>query len=242
MTKKLIANLKMNMQIEDVKGYIKKVENFCYGNVDIIICPSYVHIPFFANKQFSLGSQNVSVHTKGAYTSEVSASQLKELGVKYSIIGHSECRAHFNETNDIINTKIKNCFIDRIIPIVCIGEGKQDKLLGKTEQVLRREILDIFKNLNREDLDNLIIAYEPVWAIGSGTMPSPKEIEKTIDFIKNLFYSAYKINVDVVYGGSINSKNIIDLENIPNCDGFLIGNSAGNIDELIKIISILSNS
>ena len=77
MTKKLVANLKMNMQIEDIKDYIKKIENYCYGNIEIIICPSYIHIPFFANKQFSLGSQNVSVHTKGAYTAEVSSNQLK---------------------------------------------------------------------------------------------------------------------------------------------------------------------
>ena len=242
MTKKLVANLKMNMQIEDIKDYIKKIENYCYGNIEIIICPSYIHIPFFANRQFSLGSQNVSVHTKGAYTAEVSSNQLKEVGVKYSLIGHSECRKNFNETSEIINTKIKNCFMDRIIPIVCIGESRQDKLFGRTEQFLRREILEIFKNLNRENLNNLIIAYEPVWAIGSGDVPNIKEIEKIIDFIKNLFYSAYKINIEVIYGGSINSKNILELNNIQNCDGFLIGNAACNIDEVIKIINVLNNS
>ncbi len=242
MGKKLIANLKMNMQIEDIKDYIKNIENYCYGNIDIIICPSYIHIPFFANRQFKLGSQNVSVHEKGAYTGEVSSSQLKEVGVKYCIVGHKELRNNFGDTTDIINSKIKNCFSDRIIPIVCIGEDKQDKLMGSKKQVLRREILDIFKDLNREDMNNLIIAYEPLWAVGSGMMPSSEEISDTIDFIKNLFYSAYKINVDVLYGGSINSKNLHDILSVENCDGFLVGNSSSNIDEMIKIINMINNS
>ena len=242
MKKMLIANLKMNLQIEDIKSYIYKLENYCYGNLEIVVCPSYIHIPFFANKQFYLGAQDVSIHEKGPFTSEVSANQLKEVGVKYAIVGHSEVRKNFGVNNNMINIKIKNCFSDRIIPIVCIGESKQEKLLGNTEQILRREILDIFKNLDRDDMHNLVIAYEPTWSIGTGIIPTPNEIESRIAFIKNLFYSAYKIDVRVLYGGSVNLKNIFELINIKNCDGFLLGNCAANIDELINIINIINES
>ena len=240
--KKIIANLKMNMQIDEVKNYIKKIESVCYGNIEVVICPSYVHIPFFINKQFEVGSQDVSKHTKGAYTSEISASQLKEMNVLYSIIGHSEVRANFNETFDTINTKIKNCFVEGIRPIVCVGESKQEKLFGRSEQVLRREILEIFKDLDRNDMENIIIAYEPLWAIGTGELPNIGEIENIIAYIKNLFYSAFKINVEVLYGGSVTAKNIIELEKISNCDGFLVGNASCNADSLSKIITTINNS
>lgn len=241
MRKKVIANLKMNMQIDEIRNYINQLDNYNNQNTEVIICPSYIHIPFFTNKSFAIGSQNISVHTKGPYTSEVSSGQLKELGIKYAILGHSEVRSNFNETTDIINTKIKNCFDDRIIPIVCIGESKKEKMLGQSEQVIRREILDIFKNLNKENLNNLIIAYEPIWAIGTGDIPNIHEMEKTIEYIKNLFYSAYKVDVLVLYGGSVNSKNITQLNKVSNCDGFLIGNASCNIDELIEILNKLNN-
>lgn len=242
MNKLIVANFKMNMSLQDVAQYISYMDNYNLKSKNIIVCPTSIYIPYFNNENFIVGAQDVSIYKNGAYTGDVSASQLKSSNIKYSIVGHSERKKYYNESDLIIHEKIKNCLENNITPIVCIGESKEEKLMQKTEQVLRRSILDLFKGLEKDDLSNIIIAYEPIWAIGTGIIPTPLEIVETISFIKDIIKSAFKVEIKVLYGGSVSAKNIDMLKNINVIDGFLIGGASNNPEEFLKIINILETT
>ena len=243
MSKLIVANLKMNMTLQDVAQYIQYINNIDFNpkQNEIIICPSYIYIPYLnSNIKFKVGSQDVSVNDKGSFTGEVSASQLKSEKVKYSLVGHSDRRKNFGETENIINKKIRQCINNNIKPIVCIGESKEERLMMKTEQVLRRSILDLFKDFNKEELSDVIIAYEPVWSIGTGITPTINEIEETAYYIKDLVKSAYKVDIRVLYGGSISLSDIHKFVNINNIDGYLIGGASMDAEEFSKIVEFIN--
>ena len=244
MSKLIVGNFKMNMSLQDIAQYMQYINannNFNMNQNEIVICPSYIYIPYLNNNpKFKVGVQDVSINELGAFTGEVSAMQLKGLNVKYSILGHSERRKYFNETENIINKKIRQCLNNNIKPIVCIGENKEEKLMMKTEQVLRRSILDLLRDFNKEELSNIIIAYEPIWAIGTGVPPTKKEIEDTAYYIKDLIKSAYKVDLKVLYGGSVSLNNIDTFININNIDGYLIGGSSIDAEEFSKIVQFIN--
>ena len=162
------------------------------------------------------------------------------MNVKYSILGHSERRMNFRETENIINKKIRQCVDNNIKPIVCIGESKEERLMMKTEQILRRSILDLFRGFTKEQLSDIIVAYEPIWAIGSGITPTPKEIEETAYYIKDLVRSAYKVDIRVLYGGSINLSDMHKFIGLNNIDGYLIGGASIDVEEFSKIVELIS--
>ena len=175
MSKIIIGNLKMNMTLQDIGKYIKYINNSSFNpnQNEVIICPSYIYIPYFVNNlNLKIGAQDVSTKEKGPFTGEVSALQLKSIGVSYAILGHSERRKNFNENDEIVNKKIRQCINNNIKPIICIGESKEERLMFKTEQVLRRNILDLLKDFNKDELNDIIIAYEPIWSIGTGIIPT----------------------------------------------------------------------
>jgi len=233
----------MNMTLQDIAQYIRYINsiNFNPNKNEVVICPSYIYIPYLNNNpKFKVGSQDVSVNEKGAYTGEVSALQLKSENVKYCILGHSERRKNFGENENIINKKIRQCIDNNIKPIVCIGESKEERLMMKTEQILRRSILDLLRNFNKDELNNIIIAYEPVWAIGTGITPTPNEIEETAYYIKDLVRSAYKVDIKVLYGGSINLKDMHKFIGLSNIDGYLIGGASIDAEEFTKIIELIN--
>lgn len=243
MSKLIVGNLKMNMTLQDIAQYINYINNTSFNpNLnEVVICPSYIYIPYLNNNpKFKVGSQDVSINDNGSYTGEVSAFQLKSENVKYSILGHSDRRKNFGENENIINKKIRQCINNNIKPIVCIGESKEERLMMKTEQVLRRSILDLLRNFNKEELSDVIIAYEPVWAIGTGITPTVKEIEETAFYIKDLVRSAYKVDIKVLYGGSINFKDIDKFNGINNIDGYLMGGSSIDVSEFSKIIEFIN--
>lgn len=243
MSKLIVANLKMNMTLQDIAQYIQYINNIDFNpkQNEIVICPSYIYIPYLNNNiKFKVGSQDVSINDKGPFTGEVSASQLKSEKVKYSLVGHSERRKNFGETENIINKKIRQCINNNIKPIVCIGESKEERLMMKTEQVLRRSILDLFKDFNKEELSDVIIAYEPVWSIGTGITPTINEIEETAYYIKDLVKSAYKVDIKVLYGGSISLSDIHKFVNINNIDGYLIGGASMDAEEFSKIVEFIN--
>jgi len=243
MSKLIVGNFKMNMTLQDIAQYIRYINsiNFNPNKNEVVICPSYIYIPYLNNNpKFKVGSQDVSINEKGAYTGEVSAMQLKELNTKYSILGHSDRRKCFGETENIINKKIKQCINNNIKPIVCIGESKEERLMMKTEQVLRRSILDLLRNFNKEELNDVIIAYEPIWAIGTGIIPTIKEIEETAYYIKDLVRSAYKVDIKVLYGGSVNLKDMDKFIGLANVDGYLIGGASIDAEEFAKIVELIS--
>lgn len=238
MKKLVVGNLKANLLMTDIGDYIFNINTNLSDNHNIVICPSYIHIPFFASEKFVLGAQDVSIYDNGSYTGEITSEQLKLSNVKYVIIGHSERRELFDEKENIIKLKLKQCFKNNLIPILCVGETKEDKLSNRTTQILRRTLLETLNGFSKEDLSKLVIAYEPIWSIGTGITPTIKEIEETISFIKDIIRSAYKVDVKVLYGGSVKEENIYKIKEVSNLDGLLIGGASNNAITFSKIVDI----
>lgn len=231
--KLIVANIKMNMKFGELANYLNHLKTINKKN--IVICPSYIYIPYFLNYDFSVGSQNVCAYEDGGYTGEVSAKQLASIGVKYTIIGHSERRIKLKEDNLEINKKIKSSLDSNLKVILCIGETLEESKLLKKDIVLKRQIRDALFNV--KDLSDIVIAYEPVWSIGTNKIPEKEDLKHTIKYIKELVKDMYKTNIKVIYGGSINENNITALESIKELDGFLIGSASINPSQFIEIIN-----
>ena len=222
----LAANFKMNLTLNEINEYIDKIKDI--DNKNIVLIPSNIYIPYFLNKKFSVGVQDAYYLDNGAFTGEVSAKQISSLCVNYAIIGHSERRMYFNETNDILNKKILSCESNGLKVIYCIGETKEERESNKTKEVLLKQLDEGLKGASE-----VIIAYEPRWAIGTNVTPTNEEIEDIISFIKS------KYNYKVLYGGSTNDKNIASLNTISNVDGFLVGGASLDYDKFKKMIEIV---
>jgi len=230
--KLIVGNIKMNMRFGEIPNYISYFRNI--KNNNLIICPSFIYIPYFLNYNFHVGSQNVCIEEDGGYTGEISANQLHSIGVKYTIIGHSERRIKLKETDVEINKKIKSSLKSNLKVILCVGETQEEKEQLKKDIVLKRQIRNALFGI--DDISNIIIAYEPVWSVGTNKLPDNTELIKSVLYIKDLVYSMYKKNIKVIYGGSINEKNIENLNSIKELDGFLIGSASINPSRFIEII------
>ncbi|MGI6324968.1 MAG: triose-phosphate isomerase [Bacilli bacterium] len=236
MKKLIVANLKMNLTLEEANDYLDIIKKNIIDQLEIIICPSFPFLPLFKNKDYKLGAQNCYYLDKGSYTGEVSPLQLKTIGVSYIIVGHSERRIYFKENNELINDKLKAILKHNIKPILCIGETMEERLLHKTFIVLKKQLNEALKDIESDMLTDIVIAYEPVWAIGSGKTPTSQEIAEVINYIKDLIKKEYKIdNIIVLYGGSVNLKNIKAITNI--ADGVLIGSASVDADNFINMIN-----
>ena len=242
--KPLIAgNWKMNMTAESGKKLIKEliplVKN---ASCDVALCVPAILIPTMAKavkgSKIKLGAQNVHWAESGAYTGEISCGQLKEYGVKYAIIGHSERRQYFGETDESVNKRALAALANGITPIVCVGETLEERESGTTEKVLNRQLTDGLNGI--EDITKVVIAYEPVWAIGTGKTATPGQAEETIAYIRKklgkLFDKRSANKVIIQYGGSMNAKNCFDLMDQPDIDGGLIG-GASLTTEFAKVVN-----
>lgn len=234
--KLIVGNIKMNMKFGEIPNYINHFKTI--KNKNVVICPSFIYIPYFLNYDFTVGSQNVCAYEDGGYTGEVSAKQLASIGVKYTIVGHSERRLKLNESNLEINKKVKNALDSKLKVILCIGETLEESKLLRKEIVLKRQIRDALFDI--EDLSNVVIAYEPVWSIGTNKIPKKEDLIYTIEYIKQLVKDLYKTNIKVIYGGSINEKSIESIKDIEELDGYLIGSASINPIEFIEIINKIS--
>jgi len=209
---------------------------------DFVLLPSIQSIFYIKNKLnnkfLNFGSQDCSQFSLGAYTGDISASMIKELGCKYVLIGHSERRTIYNESNTILAKKIQNAFLNNLKVIFCVGENLNDYKSLKTKKIINFQLTNIFnKGVN---FKNLIIAYEPVWAIGSNKTPSLEEIEKVHEYIKSLFYKKYKVeNICVIYGGSVNLNNSKAIFSVSNVDGGLIGGASLKAGDFKRIYDTL---
>ena len=222
----IALNNKCNLGKEEFIDYTDKLDSLETNNT-LIVCPTSLNIPMFNNYRIKLGSQNVSTNDYGAYTGEICAKQLKSYGVKYCIVGHSERRTYQKETNEEINEKLKRLLENDIIPILCIGETLDERKANKQEEVIKKEITEGLANLNEEEKSKIIIAYEPIWSIGTGLIPNNQEITDIIKLIKKLLP-----NNKVLYGGSANEENISTLKEIKEIDGYLLGGLSLKIDKL----------
>ena len=205
---------------------------------DFVILPSTQSIYYIRqklnNKFVKFGAQDCSQFALGAYTGDISAHMIRELGCKYVLIGHSERRAIYNEKKEILVKKIQNAFTNKLKVIYCVGENYDDYKKSKTKNIIDFQLSNIFnKKLNFKDL---VIAYEPVWAIGTNKTPSLEEIKKVHTYIKSTFYKKYKIeNICVIYGGSVNLNNSKAIFSISNVDGGLIGGASLKANDFKKI-------
>ena len=233
MTNKLVvANFKMSMDTSDVNNYLKDIATL--DNKNVVICPTSIYLPYFLKKKFEVGLQNVYKEDLGAYTGEISPKQAYSIGVRYVILGHSERRQYFKETNEFVNEKIKACLKDNLKVILCIGETKEERDLLKTKRILKKQIVSCLKDL--KSIQNVVIAYEPIWSIGTNITPTNAEIEDAITFIKDVVWELFEAKIKVLYGGSVNENNIKSLNSINNVDGFLVGGASTNYSKFKKII------
>jgi len=237
-----IANWKMYGDLKSIKTLnkvIKFTKSYKNNKYKLVYCPPFTLLSSFSNKlrktNIDIGAQNCH-HSEnyGAFTGSINSKMLKNIGANYIIIGHSENRTE-GETNKLINKKIKNVLKNKIKVIFCIGETLTERKNKKTYRVLTNQILSGLKNINK--LSNIIIAYEPVWSIGTGIIPNSKELLKNINFIKSLIKTKLKYkSPKILYGGSVNQKNISDLKKIAIIDGFLIGGASQNAKKFIDIV------
>tara|TARA_Y100000590_G_scaffold350610_1_gene402548 strand:- start:3963 stop:4712 length:750 start_codon:yes stop_codon:yes gene_type:complete len=242
-----IANWKMNHPISEAKIYISDWQNKELNNSPIktIFCPSFTEL-FIISEMLKaspseLGAQNVFYDSCGAFTGEVSCNMLKEVDCKWVIIGHSERRHIMGESNNIINRKMNRVISDGLYPILCVGESKKERNDGRTDIILKEQLELALNNIDRLKLINLIIAYEPVWAIGSGVNANPEEIQSAHSVIRNYITN---IGIDgnsisIVYGGSVSVNNASSLSKIDGVDGFLIGGASLEVDNFYSIYKTL---
>ncbi len=234
--KLVVGNQKTYLNRDQVLDFIEKTSSHDCSNT--IICPSYIFIDMFLEKsRYMVGAQNVSEKDNGATTGEISAEQLNSLGVSYSIVGHSERREYQHENGEILYNKIVKLLEHNITPIFCVGERLDEKEKSLTKDIVGNEILEIYDKLDPELIERIIIAYEPIWAIGTGLTPTNEEISDITLYIKDLVLDKYNKNIAVLYGGSVNQKNIDTLNELEEVDGYLIGGASTKADEFLYIMS-----
>ncbi len=229
MKKIVVCNHKMFLTYDEAIIFEKKLRDINTNNVELIICPSFINLNIFKN--YNLGSQDAFYEDKGSYTSFVSSYMLSLMGVNYSILGHFEKRVY--DTNEIINKKVKAAIRNSIIPILCIGENSVDKELRKSSEIIKRQLKECLKGVNKDDY--IIIAYEPGYVIGRDNSLSKNEILDTFKYIRKVLEMCNISNYKLLYGGSINKDNIKNILS-DDIDGYLIGASSVDINELENII------
>ena len=226
----VVANWKMNpASLDEAKNIFNGIKNSSNGtSSEVVICPPFVYLAEL--KGLALGAQNMYFEEKGSYDGEVSGIMLKNLGVEYVIIGHSERRKYFGETDETSNKKIKKALEDGLKVIYCIGETLKENESGQKNSILEKQIKIGLTGIN--NLENISIAYEPVWAIGTGKNCGVDETKQTIDFIREFVRSDTRI----LYGGSVKSENSGEYIKSAGANGLLVGGASLNAEEFVKII------
>jgi len=247
MRKKVIAgNWKMNMLPNEAMAYIEEFAPLVKNSeAEVILCVPYTDL-FYAllNAQgtnIKIGAQNMHFEEKGAYTGEVSGKMLKSIGVEYVIIGHSERREYFAETDETVNKKIKAAFVNELKPIVCVGEKLEQREAGEAEKIITTQTELALAGLTNEQVENTIIAYEPIWAIGTGKTATAEDANESIKSIRNKIAEIYgketAEKVIIQYGGSVKSTNAKELFTTSDIDGGLVGGASLKPDEFSKIVN-----
>jgi triosephosphate isomerase (TIM) len=249
MRKKIVAgNWKMNKTFSEaeelITGISDHLETMELNNEEVIICPPSLYLELATDiaseAKFSVGAQNMHDHEWGAFTGEISGPMLASLEVEYCIIGHSERRKYFQESNELLKHKIDQALTFSIRPIFCCGETLDERESGKYLEVVKRQLEESLFHLNESEFSSVVIAYEPVWAIGTGVNATAGQAQEMHAYIRQLVRTKYseKIAVEttILYGGSCNSKNAKELFSQPDVDGGLIGGASLTTDEFIRII------
>ena len=245
------ANWKMYKTPQEGVHFISELNNLLLDKEkpSIIFCPPFTSLfhmnEMISDLDISLGAQNVYFEKDGAFTGEISMDMLKSCGVQYVIVGHSERRHIFNESNKDTNKKLQTVLENDIVPILCVGEKLEDRESGNTRMILMEQLKDGLVGINKDMIDRMIIAYEPVWAIGTGVNALPSQVEESHAMIWEILLELYdnniKNNIPILYGGSVKPDNSEELIRTNGVDGFLIGGASLNLDMFSKIIEIVHN-
>lgn len=231
----IAGNWKMNNTIAQTEALLKDLKSLVVdADCEVVVCAPFTSlakaIEITKNSNIAVGAENVHWAEKGAFTGEISAEMLAELGVKYVIIGHSERRQYFNETDETVNKRVKAALAAGLKPIICIGETLAEREGGKVEEVLVSQTKGAFADIDVKELKNIVIAYEPVWAIGTGKTATAQQANDTIKIVRDTIAKLYgKSEADkmrIQYGGSMNPKNAKELMAMEEIDGGLIGGAS----------------
>lgn len=248
MRNKIIAgNWKMNNDLKESEKLITELKNLLKNEkpkCDVIVCPPFTSLSeaskLLEGSSIKLGAQNMYFEENGAFTGEVSASMLKSVGCEFVILGHSERRTIFGETDEMINKKIKKALSAALKPIFCVGELLEERGQGVTKEVVKRQVSAGLKEIPIEEMKNIIIAYEPVWAIGTGKTATPAQAQEVHKYIRDLIEIQYSLEaaLDIViqYGGSVKPDNAKELLSQPDIDGALVGGACLKADSFMGII------
>ena len=248
--KPLIAgNWKMNGSLSQTETLLNGIKQGAgqYSDIDILVCPTFVHLTvahdLLKGSNVKLGAQNLYFGDKGAFTGEVSGMMLKDIGCEYVLVGHSERRNIFNEALDVVADKFKAALAGNLTPILCVGETQQEREAGKTEEIIRTQIQSVIDSAGIESFQKAVVAYEPVWAIGTGLTATPEQAQQVHAFIRQLFAQN---NVDlanttrILYGGSMKPENAGALLAMTDIDGGLIGGASLDANSFLAICAAAS--
>ena len=245
----LAGNWKMHKLIDEsvelASCVNKKVSSM---PIDVIVFPTFTSLSAVSSalkgKKVKVGAQNMYFEEEGAFTGEVSPNMIKDAGASYVILGHSERRNIFKEDNELIGKKVVSAIQHNLNVVLCVGEKLEEREKGLTEKVIEEEIKTNLSAVSKEDLDKIIIAYEPIWAIGTGVSAKPEQAEEVHKFIRTLLDSIYGNgvgeNMTVLYGGSVKPANVESLAKMPDIDGGLVGGASLKCDDFAKIGEVLS--
>jgi triosephosphate isomerase (EC 5.3.1.1) len=248
MRKKIIAaNWKMNKDVKETSDFISQFRELMKGYdcpAEVVICPPFTALHVAAKllegTEFKLGAQNVHYESDGAYTGEISTRMLKSIGVHYVIVGHSERRQYFRETDEIASKKVKKVVSSDLKAILCVGETLEERDSGATENVLERQTREGLSKLNIEELSSVVLAYEPVWAIGTGRNATPDQAQDAHAFIRSIVAKMFgresALNITIQYGGSVRPENSAHLLSQPDVDGALVGGASLKPDSFAAIV------
>lgn len=239
----------MNLGYEEAENFVSQLVDAVDAyeldeGVNVLICPPFLMLPIAADIAFDsnlwIGAQNVYHKTNGAYTGEISATMLAESGAEFCIVGHSERRQYFGETDEMINIKTKMLLENEIYAIVCVGETIDERRAGREREVVRTQLVGCLNGLSDADMKKVVLAYEPVWAIGTGETATPQQAQEMHAYIREVLGSKFDTElaeqVQILYGGSMNSGNAHELLSCPDVDGGLIGGASLKADQFLSIV------
>ncbi len=241
----IAGNWKMNKTLAETVDLIDNLKQKVEGvdDVEIAVCPPAVNLlralQLTEDSNIKVGAQDMHWEESGAYTGEISGSMLEEIGIDYVIIGHSERRQYFAETDQRVNRKVKAAFSHNIKPIICVGESMEERKAGKTEKKVKSQITTALAGLETDQVSQLVIAYEPLWAIGSGESASSEEANRVISYIREVIADIYPGTAEKVriqYGGSVKPHNIAEFMQESDIDGALVGGASLDAESFAGVI------
>jgi triosephosphate isomerase len=246
MRKPLMAgNWKMNKTVAEAVSVVKALKSSIADvtDVEVLICPTFTALYAVNNEakdsNINIGAQNLFWETKGAFTGEISPAMVKDTGCSYVLIGHSERRQYFSETDETVNKKTKAALVAGLIPVICIGETLKEREQNITFKVIEKQIKEGFDGLTPQQAATIVIAYEPVWAIGTGKTATPDQAQEVHAFTRKVYSQMYgdaSQKVRILYGGSVNPTNVSDLMKQPDIDGGLVGGASLEAESFTKLV------